>query len=414
MRNVKFNGLLRLTILLMIFSIASLYSCGGGGGGGGESTHIAITNFAPTNGVPGTAVTITGTDFPTNLSDINITLCGVQATTESATSTQIIFTVPSMNASSCLITLATSNGTISSVNSFEIKTIPTTTLPSEPTGLKATAGNGQVNVSWNSVSGATSYNLYWSTMSGVTKTNGAKISDVASPYIHLGLTNNTTYYYVATAVNSYGESIESAQVSATPTSGYTNPVTKNATTLADTASLNGSFDNPPGYTTAAWFEYGTTASYGHSTDLQYYNQSGNINVNANIGGLQVNTTYHFRIVIQNASGTFYGDDNTFSTFLISGLNNPRAIAIDSSSVYWTERWATGDGAVKKVGINGSAVTTLASGLNCPGAIAVDSTSIYWIEECSSTCKGAVKKVGINGGTIATLASGLTSPRAITI
>jgi len=74
-----------------------------------------------------------------------------------------------------------------------------------------------VSISWSSVSGATSYNIYWSTTSGVTKTTGTKITGGTSPYTHTGLTNGTTYYYVVTAVNSYGESSESSQVTGTPT-----------------------------------------------------------------------------------------------------------------------------------------------------------------------------------------------------
>jgi len=93
--------------------------------------------------------------------------------------------------------------------------------PSAPTGVSATAGSGQVSVSWSSVSGATSYNIYWSTTSGVTKTTGTKITGGTSSYTHTGLTNGTTYYYVVTAVNSYGESSESSQVSGTPTSSTT-------------------------------------------------------------------------------------------------------------------------------------------------------------------------------------------------
>lgn len=89
-----------------------------------------------------------------------------------------------------------------------------TTAPTTPTSLAATAGNGQITISWDAVSSAT-YNIYWSTVSGVTKTNGTKISNATSPYAHTGRTNGTTYYYVVTAVNSYGESMESSQVSAT-------------------------------------------------------------------------------------------------------------------------------------------------------------------------------------------------------
>ena len=44
-------------------------------------------------------------------------------------------------------------------------------VPSAPTGLSVTARNGQVSISWNAVSGATSYRLYMATQSGVTKSN---------------------------------------------------------------------------------------------------------------------------------------------------------------------------------------------------------------------------------------------------
>ena len=93
----------------------------------------------------------------------------------------------------------------------------TADIPSAPTGVTASAGDGQVSISWSAVSDATSYNIYWSTTSGVTKTSGTKIADTTSPYSHTGLTNGTTYYYVVTAVNSAGESAESSEVSAAPT-----------------------------------------------------------------------------------------------------------------------------------------------------------------------------------------------------
>jgi len=97
---------------------------------------------------------------------------------------------------------------------------PTATeLPSAPTAVTPSAGDRQVTISWSAVSGATSYNIYWSETSGVTKDNGTQIPDITSPYSHTGLTNGTTYYYVVTAVNSFGESAESAEVSAAPTDG---------------------------------------------------------------------------------------------------------------------------------------------------------------------------------------------------
>ena len=92
-----------------------------------------------------------------------------------------------------------------------------TIMPEPPANVLSTGGNGQNMLSWSETSEAKSYNVYWSTAAGVTKATGTKISGASSPYYHTGLTNDTTYYYVVTAVNSIGESAESVQVNATPT-----------------------------------------------------------------------------------------------------------------------------------------------------------------------------------------------------
>jgi kexin len=80
-----------------------------------------------------------------------------------------------------------------------------------------------VALSWDAVSGATSYNLYWSTASGVTNTNGAKITSVNTPLNHGGLVNGTAYFYVVAAVNSAGESTISSQAEAMPANGANIP-----------------------------------------------------------------------------------------------------------------------------------------------------------------------------------------------
>jgi hypothetical protein len=64
-------------------------------------------------------------------------------------------------------------------------------------------------------------------VTGVTKSNYSSLTDgmqhtgVTSPYTHTGLTNDTAYYFVVTAVNSSGEGSESVQVSATKFTGVT-------------------------------------------------------------------------------------------------------------------------------------------------------------------------------------------------
>lgn len=85
--------------------------------------------------------------------------------------------------------------------------------PATPAGINVViTSSNTLTISWNGVANATSYNVYWSTTSGVNK-NSSKISVLAATnYAHAGLTAGLNYYYVVTAVNSFGESSVSAEV----------------------------------------------------------------------------------------------------------------------------------------------------------------------------------------------------------
>jgi fibronectin type 3 domain-containing protein len=109
-----------------------------------------------------------------------------------------------------------------SSNSAEVSATPTApSPPTAPTGLTAIAGNAQVALNWSASSGATSYNVKRST------TSGGPYTTVSSPtvtnYTNTGLTNGTKYYYVVSAVSAAGESVNSAQVNATPAAPATPP-----------------------------------------------------------------------------------------------------------------------------------------------------------------------------------------------
>ena len=78
-------------------------------------------------------------------------------------------------------------------------------------------------------------------------------------------------------------------------------------------TLNGTV-NPNGVPTTFHFDYGIDTSYGASTADQSAG-SGNsaAPVSDTASGLLANTTYHFRVVGSNASGSIVGDDQTFTT-----------------------------------------------------------------------------------------------------
>jgi hypothetical protein len=85
--------------------------------------------------------------------------------------------------------------------------------PAVPTGLTASAANAQVNLTWNASSNATGYYVKRSTTSGA-ETQIAALS--ATTYADNSVTNGTKYFYVVSAYNSYGQSANSTEASATP------------------------------------------------------------------------------------------------------------------------------------------------------------------------------------------------------
>lgn len=104
-----------------------------------------------------------------------------------------------------------------SANSTQASATPQLPPPGTPTGLTATAGNAQVVLGWTASSGATSYNVKRATVSGGPYTTVTNVTSTSCTDI--GLVNGTTYYYVASALNTSGESANSSQASATPSAG---------------------------------------------------------------------------------------------------------------------------------------------------------------------------------------------------
>lgn len=79
--------------------------------------------------------------------------------------------------------------------------------------LQGVSGNMQATLTWPELADATAYNLYFGTTANpVTPSNGTALLNVASPYVHQGLTNNQTYRYVITAVINGSEQAPSSEV----------------------------------------------------------------------------------------------------------------------------------------------------------------------------------------------------------
>ena len=72
---------------------------------------------------------------------------------------------------------------------------------SAPDNLSASGANNTITLTWNSVSGATSYTLYWDNVSGIDKSDTAITSITNDNYTHNNMDNGSTYYYKVAAVN---------------------------------------------------------------------------------------------------------------------------------------------------------------------------------------------------------------------
>lgn len=229
--------------------------------------------------------------------------------------------------------------------------------PSTPTGLIATAGDGQVSLSWTGSTGATSYKVKRGTAAGGPYTTVS--SPAATSYSDTGLTNGSAYYYVVSAVNAYGESANSGEASATPSAVPLPPTGLNAVpgnamiTISWTASVSSGVS---GYhlkrSTTSGGPYTQVAStppttYAGDTSVtngtQYYyvvttvNSSGESANSAEVSATPLSTITNLSLTID-----VYTDRHSISPYIYGGAFPKDAATITDSGLP-VVRWG-GNGA----------------------------------------------------------------------
>lgn len=175
---------------------------------------------------------------------------------------------------------------------------------------------------------------------------------------------NTTYYFRAVSQSNSGSRVYGLVQSFTTGQGtynisgsvptvITNPassVNLNSANLSASVDANNS-------NTDYWFEYGTTNSFGNTTEYRNvgsYDYS--LNLNAYISGLLPNTTYYFRGVARNTQGITYGNVLPFTTSQNGVVNNSTAnkpTVTTSSAMFINQSSALLNGTI----IANSAITT---------------------------------------------------------
>jgi len=90
--------------------------------------------------------------------------------------------------------------------------------------------------------------------------------------------------------------------------------TKAARSVTSSSAEFHALVNPRGLPTTAYFEFGETSAFGAATGVQTLATSTSpLPILEAVSALTPNTTYHYRVVATNSSGTAFSQDRTFTT-----------------------------------------------------------------------------------------------------
>jgi len=243
-----------------------------------------------------------------------------------------------------------------SANSAQASATPVAP-PLPPTNVTATAGSGQVNLTWAASAGATSYTVRRSTLSGGPYT-AIKSGLLATSYVDQGLAS-TTYYYVVQAASKGGTSSYSAQVSATL--GASPPAPTGVSASGSNARVNLAWAASAGAT--SYNVLRSTVSGGPYSPAG----SGIAGTSYVDQGLTNGTTYYYVVQAVNASGTSPNSAQVSATPVAppAAPTNVKA-ATGTGSGQVSLSWSASAGAtsyiVRRSTVSGGPYTAIKSGL----------------------------------------------------
>lgn len=199
---------------------------------------------------------------------------------------------------------------------------------SSPPGVTSAAatnvssGGATLNGTVNPNGQDTSYAFDWGSTtsygheSPFTSTGAGTTAQSVSAAI-AGLSPATTYHFRAIAKSAAGTTTGGDEALTTAAAKPAVPApsasTGGASQLSDSSvRVNGSL-NPKGQATTYFFQYGTTTGYGLQTrPVDAGSGTSNEAVHAVLSGLTARTTYHYRLVAEDAGGPAYGADHTLA------------------------------------------------------------------------------------------------------
>lgn len=289
-------------------------------------TTSAVTNITQTSAKGhgnvtadgGAAVTERGVCWGTGH---NPTISGSHASSGTGTGSFSV-DMTGLSAGTTYYVRAYAKNSVGTAYSEEVTFVTTSSKPTvttdEVSNITQTTAKGGGNVTDDGGTAVTSRGICWSTSHNPTTTSSHATggTGTGSYTVNMtGLTQNTTYYVRAYAINSQGTSYGS-EVSFTTSQNVSAPTVTTGTVTNVTptsAKCSGNVTSDGGATVT---ERGVCWSTSHNpttSNSHAYGGTGTGNFTCDLTGLSPGTIYYVRAYAKNSQGTSYGSEVSFST-----------------------------------------------------------------------------------------------------